>query len=1010
MLLRIFILTLVCPVAWAESSIQAVSPNNFPLGRAVEIRMQVSDGINHQFVLMPGGPYVKQALMLPYRIHDLVVYQAHGLLAAGERGLQIAEVTASGKLIISDGYDTRGRVTRIVVEDSRGWLLNDDAEVVVLDMGKLASPAELGRYHADQTITDIAVKDGYLYLLLDKKIITVIDMRTPQAPVELSRVALDEAAKKIFINGDYIYVAQPEYGLTIFDAGDKTNPKQIARHAVTGGATAVKVEDGVAIVARSEYGITLLDVADPAHVKWLGSHSRLGRVAGIAGHADQALVWNDRAELISLDIGNPELPAISTSYRGSDTVAAFWLDESTVLAASPSALQTIDFSATPPLLSNENLDTGQGVNLGGERRLFIAGDIAYVADWFSGLHLYDISTPSRPRLLSSFHTPGSAKGVVVRDGIAFVADDDHGLQVIDVRDPLHPAHIASLATSGLAYTPKLSGNLLYLASHRGGFQIIDVSDATAPKLVANINTPGKAWSLEVAGNTLYVADDAAGVLVFDVSDAKLPKQIGVFNPGGAAEDVVVRGDTAYAAFFDRGFYVLDISHPELPRQIGHTSTPGNARGIALKDDLAYVTDWFAGIQVIDISDKTSPVIVGEYDTSGAAWGIGIKGDHAYIGDWWGGFAVLNIGDPKKPTQVDRYQARGKVLQITAQGKFAYAAVDNGGVQIFDISNPLNPTWITSVEVDGNITGLLLEGTVIHAAVGKGQDSGLVVIDISDPYQAYRIRHINVVGGVQRIRSGTGRLYFSNSYGLGVIDLSDPERSRAWFKLASEINDLWIEDGRVLLATGQGLEVLDDQLDVQLSYKAAHAASLVRARGEDVFLYGKELGVHVLNVSSTQVGLVSSFDPAEALSDMTVEQDLLYTTGSAGDLLAIDTADLTRFKISGIYPLTTPATGIKIINGMALLAGNDTVTAMKLLPLVAVTRRSKNEVRLNLPKEMPAGSYHAVDIATDGTRSISYNVLNIDMPNLSKPGVTLEEFQQLLQAERKKSVHNVSERE
>jgi len=1011
MFARVLFLTLLSTFSWAETVIQSASPNALRAGRAAEVRMRVSDGMKYQFVIMQGRPYVKQALPVDYRIRGMAAYRGHGLLAAGERGLLIADIAASGKINISASHVTQGNTTRVVTENKLAWLVDDGSEVVMLDIRNLKKPAVLSRYHADQTIVDITVRDGYVYLLLGKSTIAVIDMRNPRASVELSRFDMAGEAKKIFASGDRLYAAQPGYGLSIFDTADKAHISLAGRQAVTGGATAVTVRDDVALVARGENGITMLDVSDPARAKWLGSHSRLGQVAGMSSHGGNLVLWNDRKELINLDVLNPKLPAIAASYNDTGAVSdnwidAIWLDGKTVLAANPSTLQSIDFLVTPPQNSNENLDSGEGVNFGGERRLFIAGDIAYVADWFSGLHLYDISTPSSPHLLSSFHTPGSAKGVVVRDGFAYIADDDHGLQIIDVRDPLHPVHVSSLATSGLAYTPKLSGNFLYLAGHRGGFQIIDVSDATVPKLVSSIQTPGNAWSLEIAGNMLYVADDAAGVLVFDVSDATHPVQLGGFDPCGAAEDVVVRGDTAYVACFNKGFYVLDISDPAQLRQTGHVPTPGNARGIALKGDLAFVTDWLAGIQVIDVGDRKSPAIVGGYDTRGAAWGIGIKGDHAYIGDWWGGFAVLDISDPNKPVQVDRYQARGKVVQIAAQGKFAFAAMDNGGVQIFDITNPLNPTWMTSVEIDGITTGLLLDGTMIYIAIGSGKDSGLVTIDASDPFQAHRTRLLAVKGGVQHISIEAGRLYFSNDRGLGVVDLRSPDRIKSWHKHAGKINDIRAEGGRIYLATGQGMEVLDEKLKLKMHYKTKQPAGMVLALGTKAFLYGDKLGVRVLDVSGTKVRPVSSFEPAERLSGMTVDGEVLYATGTNGDLLEIDISSLKPIKIRGIYPLARPATGIKINNGIAMLAGNDIITSVKLLPPVTMTRRSVKEVRMHLPKELPAGNYDAVAIAPDGKRNISHGVLKISMPAFSKPDITQEEFQRLLQEQQKESAHGV----
>jgi len=130
--------------------------------------------------------------------------------------------------------------------------------------------------------------------------------------------------------------------------------------------------------------------------------------------------------------------------------------------------------------------------------------------------------------------------------------------------------------------------------------------------------------------------------------------------------------------------------------------------------------------------------------------------------------------------------------------------------------------------------------------------------------------------------------------------------------------------------------------------------------------------------------------------------VLYATGTNGDLLELDITRLTALRIRAIYPLASPATGIKILNGIALLSGNDIVTSVKLLPPVTLTRRAGREVRMLLPKDLPAGTYDAVAIAPDGKRSITHNVLNIDMPAFSKPEMTQEEFQRLLQEQRKES--------
>lgn len=999
MLSRVMLLCLFCSYAWAKPAIQAgnqpVNPGHIPQGSASEVGVRLASGNNEQIALMPGGPFIRQTL--PLAGNDIALHQGTALLAAD--GLLLVDARAGGQMKLLGRYQTPGKVLRVRAEAGKAWLATEQNELVGLDISKPAKPVELGRYSTGQTVTDFVLQDGYAYLLLGGNSIVVLDTRVPQQPVEISRIKLDGVAKKIAVANGRIYAAQPAYGLTIIDAHDQAHLALAGKHALNGGVAELSVQDDIALVARGVNGITLLDVADPAHVRWLGSHSRVGHVEGIARKGQKIVLWNDRAEVISLDIGKPNLPVIAAAQQGISAQSALWLDDNTVLALSAAGLHSIDFAATPVPFSNENLDSGQGVNFGGERRLFIGGDIAYVADWFSGLHLYDISNPAHPRLLSSFHTPGSAKGVVVRNGYAFVADDDRGLQIVDVHDPFHPSHVAKLDTRGLAYTPKLAGNLLYLASHRGGFQIIDVSDPRQPKMLADIDTPGKAWSLEATGSTLYVADDAAGVLVYDVSDVQHPRRIGVFNPGGTAEDVVVRGDTAYAAFFDGGFYVLDISRPAQPRQIGHVATRGNARVIELKDNLAFVTDWFAGVQVIDIGDRTAPVLSGEYDTSGAAWGIAIKGNYAYVGDWWGGFATLNIRNPNKPVLADRYQLRGAVTQVEAQGKFAYAAIENGGVQLFEMTNPLNPTWITGIEIDGSITALALEDMLLYAAVGEGRDSGVVIIDISDPFQARRIEHIALKGGAQRIRVAAGRIYVGTARGLS--ELVRGRAAPAKPQYAAKINDFWVADQRIYLATEQGMTVLDGQFNVLLQYTAA-AARLVRAAGSTIFLYGAETGLSILQLNDNQLSPLSSFASTMRWADIGIAGQVLYATGQDAEMWAIDIADLRNPRLQTVYPLTRAAGSIKAINGTVLLSGNDILTALKPLPAVAVTRRAKAEIRLQLPATLPAGTYHLLSVAPDGKRSLHHNALNIEMPHFSKPDITPEEFKLLLQEQLKKN--------
>lgn len=69
--------------------------------------------------------------------------------------------------------------------------------------------------------------------------------------------------------------------------------------------------------------------------------------------------------------------------------------------------------------------------------VFAQGGYAYVADWYDGLRVLDVSDPANPHEVGYRDTKGYAMGVFVNGEYAYVADAT-SVQVIDVTDPKHP--------------------------------------------------------------------------------------------------------------------------------------------------------------------------------------------------------------------------------------------------------------------------------------------------------------------------------------------------------------------------------------------------------------------------------------------------------------------------------------------------------------------------------------------------------------------------------------------
>jgi hypothetical protein len=976
----------------AAPGVENVTPNLVNYGKGGEVTVTLRGAAPYtQLSIIPGGPVVQGAVDLPAPAEDIAINKDVTVIAAGTAGILMMNST---NLQITGSYHDGGDYGHIALHGEQVLAADKNGRLIRVDIHDPHQPRLQGSLQLASKIIGLSWHGAHAYLLLDNGMLQIVATEDAVKLQLLSAPHLDDAALSLTDNGNQVFVAAGEHGLLILDAN---HGKLIGRYRTTGPALDVAVQQGLVFVAQGENGLLVLDVRTPAAPIWIGSHGKLGDVQRVKVQYDRALLFNQQGQVTMVDISRPDMPSTWATFPIRDTVRAIALQGRLALAASGQQLRQIDFTAQPPQISNEGLDVGRGVNFGGERRAYIDGNIIYVADWFSGIHLYDISHPDHPTLLSSFHTPGSAKGITVRNGIAYVAADDHGLQVVDVHDPLNPNLISNLATPGLAYIPKLVGDTLYLAGHRGGFQIIDIKDAAQPHLITSVETPGMAWGIAVDGGIAYVADDQAGLLLIDVKDSGKTRLLGDFNPGGRAEDVVVRDGIAYVSFFDQGLYVVDVRDPAAPKEIAHLLTPGNARGIALQGDYLYLADWLAGVEVIDVHDPVRPQLVGSYDTPGAAWGVNAQGEFVYVMDWWGGFMALNIKDPQHPVLASRYHERGRVEQIAAQGNFLYTANGSGGLQVFDDKNPLNPTWVTGVDTDHPADRIMLDKNLVLL----DQTNGVVsLIDIKNPFQSYEIGELNLPAAAVAMAIKGDTAYFAvPKLGIVIADISVPRWPKEVARFITPVTDMCLDGDTLYVLTPSSvlrrLNVSEPRHPtIRGQEMLSHDNTLLRAMGSALVTYQPQQGLTALHDQGGTIQPFASYPFKGIITDMAAVDDKLYVT-VADDGVYLFTLDAKNFHLREHYPLTSRATRVTEHNGTLYFAGESAITALLPLPNFVTEQKGADAITVKFPPYTPLGSYGLMLRANNGDSFIDANALQVVMARFSRPKITQEEFKRLL---------------
>ncbi len=939
-----------------------IKPNFFLANKPIQATLYLSDKTEKidNIRIVPGGPYIKESL--DYETPITITKTAHGFryTAYTARGIEIVNLADKNTAPRHIGGETTTYNT-IDVNDNFLLAVTETGSVHLFSLNNDEAAMPNGIYETHANIIQAQLSPPYAYLLADTGTLFILDITSPEWPLLAGEYYGSSDSRRFAFHQGLIWLAAGEQGLVVLDTANPLNIKKIASYKTNQPALDIALQNNTALLTTGIGGLTLFNIEDPKKIVWLGSHSKLGYAQRVAANTHyQAAVTDSQNNIYHLDYSLPSQPTIINALHHPDPITHLSLHEQTLTLVSQYNITHWDIRSEQALISNENLNMGEGVNFGGQRKGFIENDILYVADWFSGIHIYDIRQGQNPRLLSSFHTPGSPKGVVVKENIAYVADDDHGLQLIDVSSPTAPQAVSHILTKGLAYTPVIEDHLLYLASHHGGFQIIDIEDIFQPKLLGEYDTPNKAWSIAVKNKIAYVADAESGLLIFDTHNPSKPQLIGHFNPDGNAEDVIIEGNLAYVAFFDQGIHILDISDPRQPRSLSHLPTPGNARGLDIRGFVLYVADWLGGVHAINIADPKQPKLMGSYDSQGAVWGVLSQKEFTYIFDWWGGLSVLDTRFPSDIRKAGDYNQRTPIAQLSARGDFLYAAQGHRGLQVYDIKNPLNPTWVTGEEVQGNLSDISLHGSYVYAAA---EESGLAVFNIDNPYFPQLISQHSTIEPLVGIKALDAMVYGQDRLGHIIgFDISQPAQPRRIFQTSLTYAKNY-QVNKHHLVTSRDKELIYYTLNQGapsgpgISLQFDNRIKLIQLANNIAHIIDQKNNLHIIDLSANKPQL---------LTTSTLNHDVVNSLLDGSLLHIIDKQEgVFTYRINNDHSLT-PITQYPLLSHIDSLyayrdqlygIGENFILAINKLPIVRLTDTNEPSIKkLSITKGLANGAY------------------------------------------------------
>jgi hypothetical protein len=278
----------------------------------------------------------------------------------------------------------------------------------------------------------------------------------------------------------------------------------------------------------------------------------------------------------------------------------------------------------------------------------------------TGIGIYDVSTPAKPREITRWTTAGKGVHRFDFDGrYAYLSATLEGyvgtiVLIMDLADPARPAEVGRWWLPGQwtaggetpswtrdahrCHHPLRQGNRLYTSYWLAGFVILDIDDMSRPKLISGLD-----WSppfhcpthtalplpFEIRGRRyLVVADEdvqrvetdvPAFMWMVDITDERHPAPVGSFQVDGVEGRPSppmtachqpcekVTGTEIPFAWFAQGLRIIDVGNPHNPREVAHfvPDAPPGTSSVSSNDvtvderGLIYLIDRRRGLTIIE---------------------------------------------------------------------------------------------------------------------------------------------------------------------------------------------------------------------------------------------------------------------------------------------------------------------------------------------------------------------------------------------------------------------------
>ena len=635
-----------------------------------------------------------------------------------------------------------------------------------------------------------------------------------------------------------------------------------------------------------------------------------GTVKAVFVRDDIAFVGSSfKNSLVILNISNPSLPKLVSTLvhhqgsvrsiytHGNYTVFTYMYDgEETALVDISNLTNPIHISCFTELVSATDVH--------------MRNNYVYILDRFYGLHIYNISDPFNPQILSTYDFGHEMYGLDVEGDFAYICDESNGFRILNISDPSTPVLIGS--SSYWAEDLSVEGSYLYTVQGFGYMRIFDISNKSNPIYISHGFFSGGLDRIFTRNNFAYVLTYLEGLYIFDVSQPLFPQLISTYSNLFCAESVFVVNSYAYVCTIANGLEIIYLGNPNNPKKYGEFDfgTFGEAVNVVVQDDIAFIANSLDGLEILNISDPTNPIQISEYDDGEEIRDVAIKENYAVLACYYEGLKILDITNLSNPTRIAWNDGNGQIKHVYVRDHYVYATNAFSGIEIYDISTITNPTKITTINNFGeSVNHVYIENNLLFIANGW---RGLQIYNIADPSSPQYIGNYTGYFVLDVVVNYDFAYLACRKNGLVILDISIPSDPFKFvnISLPGEARAVHKSNDFVYItADNRGdidspclytFNVSCPQLPQLIGkYLDGELAVDVTTSNNCAFLAAREYGLKILDLDSITIPPSNTCPPPPTRPIPTLPSD---TTNKISNYLGIIT--LTTITLFGIYRIRT----------------------------------------------------------------------------------------------------------